>query len=183
MINLVDRFKEHLQARGDALRCFCERGVQVEGWFKGEMIAFLDNERADFDREVECGQGRKKIDFQVTPASQPARIELKHWLIGSQRGTSYDACWYFRQGRNAKGKALSTGIQADFDKLSAIEGERYILIAMTRKPSPCDWQQGVHLFNVRARANDSRTRINSVTDVDQYPDYFFLGLLRLEAGR
>ena len=75
----------------DALRCFCDRGVQVEGWFKGEMLAFLERERADFDREVKIGPDRKKIDFQVTLLSEPARIELKHWLIGNQKGMSYDA--------------------------------------------------------------------------------------------
>lgn len=176
MINLIERFKKHLQAREDALRSFCDRGVQVEGWFKGEMIAFLDKERVDFDPEVKFGSGRRKIDSRVTLASQPAHIEMKHWLIGKQKGKSYDARWYFQQGRKGP------GIQADFEKLSAIEGEgeRYILIAMTAKPLPDDWQEGVRLFNDRASKDNSRTRISSVTDVGEYPDYFFLGLLRLE---
>jgi hypothetical protein len=114
MINVVTRFKEHLRTREDGLRCFCTQGVQVEGWFKGEMLAFLCKEGADFDREVKIGPDKKKIDFQVTLLSQPARIELKHWLVGKQKGMSYDARWYFKQGRNAP------GIQNDFDKLSAI---------------------------------------------------------------
>jgi hypothetical protein len=67
----------------------------VEGWFKGEFIYFLDNEKAmgrllDFEREVPLEMGKKKVDFRVEiPANsgiQEAWIELKHWLIGYQKG-------------------------------------------------------------------------------------------------
>jgi hypothetical protein len=183
MICLIERFRKHLEVKEDALRSFCHRGVQVEGWFKGEMIAFLHKEGIHFDREVKFGsdkKDRKKIDFQVTLASQVTHIEMKHWLIGNQRGRSYNANWYFSQGRDAKGKALSNGIQADFEKLSTIGGERYILIATTAKPSLHDWQNGVHIFNERALNHNSLSRIKSVTDLGEYPDHFFLGLLHLE---
>ncbi len=70
MINLIERFKAHLQAREDALRCFCDRGVQVEGWFKGEMLVFLEKEIAndrvqDFDREVRINPDGERVDFLV----------------------------------------------------------------------------------------------------------------------
>jgi hypothetical protein len=109
MINLINQFKEHLQPREDAFRCFCDRGVQVEGWFKGEMLTFLGKERANFDREVKSGQENKKIDFLVKMDSQPTKIELKHWLVGKQKGTSYDARWYFKQGRTPKERHFRQG--------------------------------------------------------------------------
>jgi hypothetical protein len=93
--SLVFRFKEVLDSKEGILKCFAKYEIQVEDWFKGEFIYFLDNEKAmgrllDFEREVPLGVGKKKVDFRVEiPANfgiQGAWIELKHWLIGYQKG-------------------------------------------------------------------------------------------------
>jgi len=119
MINLVDRLKVRLQAREDALRCFCDQAVQVESWFKGEILVFLKEEMTNgriqnFDREVKMDPlGKKKVDFSVRfPAIPPVWIELKHWFIGRQRAASYNAGWYFGD-RRAYGS-----IESDVNKLS-----------------------------------------------------------------
>ena len=97
MIELVERFREALDGRRDILDCFCNYGVQLEGWLKGELLYFLDAEKSggrlyDFDREVSFGQGRRKIDIRITGANGLATwVELKHWLIGYQKGYKYDA--------------------------------------------------------------------------------------------
>jgi hypothetical protein len=183
MINLIDRFKVHLQAREDALRCFCDRASQVEGWFKGEMFVFLQKEMANnherivqnFDREVKIDG--KRVDFSVrfdSHSSAPVWIELKHWLIGRQKAGSYNAGWYFRD-RRANGS-----IERDVNKLSAIvNGEKYVMIAATAAPTQDDWQSGLAVFNRRLTEN-GRGMIQCLTDVNTYPTCFFLGLLRVE---
>ena len=91
---MVTRFGRILDRHDRHLECFCQYGVQVEGWLKGELLCFLDSEKAagrivNFDREVRLDIGRKRIDLRLEiPAGRAvlnAWIELKHWLIGSQK--------------------------------------------------------------------------------------------------
>ena len=46
MIKLVERFQEALDARRGILECFCNYGVQLEGWLKGELLYFLNADKA-----------------------------------------------------------------------------------------------------------------------------------------
>ena len=73
VIAFVRRFGEVLDGDLGRLSCFHVYGVQVEGWLKGELLYFLDNEKkkgtvADFDREVRIvlGNKRKHVDLQVS---------------------------------------------------------------------------------------------------------------------
>ncbi|GAI70881.1 unnamed protein product, partial [marine sediment metagenome] len=81
--NLFVRFKEILNSKKETLNCFCKYGVQVEGWLKGELLCFLDNEKAtrrlaEFDREVPFGVGRKKVDFRVNMSTSSGALEA--WI-------------------------------------------------------------------------------------------------------
>ena len=53
--SLILRLKIFFKTKGKTLKCFSKYGVQVEGWFKGELLHFLHREKkvgkiVDFDR-------------------------------------------------------------------------------------------------------------------------------------
>lgn len=185
--SLVQRFRDDvLSDRLEALTCFAEQGVQVEGWLKGEILAFLTEQKRsrmllDFDREVLIGQGRRKADLtlEVQQDAEPCRIwmELKHYLIGCQKGIEYNAYGYFNDP--------SAGIKPDVDKLLAIPSSyRYLLILATARPSSTDWRKAIQNFNAKFSPF-----LRSLTDPTDFPVEFFLGLvsvdepLNQEAGR
>ena len=175
MIELVNRFQEVLDARRGILECFCSYGVQLEGWLKGELLYFLDAEKAegrlyDFDREVSFGQGRRKIDIKITGENGIATwMELKHWLIGYQKGQKYDAGFYFRD-------PTSVGIKPDVEKLNLTAGNKFVLTLATANPGTKDWFGGVDAFNRKF----SPLRISPVTDLADFQAEYFLGLLVAE---
>ena len=106
LCEVVDRFGNWLRLRPKQLKCFTSLGIQVEGWFKGEFLTFLKSELSEhrivtFDREVKCGDGQKKVDVTISFMDQhPSWIELKHQLIGNQKGVDYNAEWYLKDQTN-----------------------------------------------------------------------------------
>ena len=169
--SLVQRFSNHLSHRQQSLICFTNLGVQVEGWMKGELLTFLTDEVErkqifSFDREVKYGEGRKRVDLTISFLGQkPVWIELKHHLIGSQKGISYDAQWYLKDKAN--------GILADVQKLSSLSSfDGYVLILTTANPGSTDWDSAVTIFN-----NKFEHQVLSLTKPDDFPDTYFLGLL------
>lgn len=118
---LVHRFREVLGLRPEVLKCFAEQGIQVEGWLKGEILTFLTAEKcvariAGFDREALVGDGRRKadltVDIQEGAEQRRVWIELKHYLVGWQKGILYNALGYFNDP--------AAGIKPDISKLLAI---------------------------------------------------------------
>jgi len=172
MIELVKRFQEVLDVRPGILECFCDHGVQLEGWLKGELLYFLDAEKAggrlyDFDREVSFGQGRRKIDIKLTGEDGLATwVELKHWLIGHQKGSKYNAGFYLRDPSSA-------GIKPDVEKLRPTSGSKFVLILATANPGAKDWFSGVEAFNRKF----TPLRISPLTDPADFQAQYFLGLL------
>jgi hypothetical protein len=153
--------------------------VQVEGWLKGEFLFFLDGKKANgkiinFEREIQMGSGKKKIDFYIhLDKSQKleAWIELKHWLVGYQKGTKYNAQFYFSD-------PSSVGIRSDAEKLNKVSKDRsYLLILATANPGINDWDAGVRKFNEKF----SPLRLVSLIEPDSFPEFYFLGLLRIES--
>jgi hypothetical protein len=175
---MVARFKEILDAHDKQLECFCRLGVQLEGWLKGELLYFLDNEKnekkiVNFDREVQLNTGRQKVDLRLEILTETTTlnvwIELKHWLIGSQKGTKYNAPFYF-------GDASSVGIKLDVEKLGKItDGSKYLLILTTANPGVDDWSKGIAKFNDKF----SPLCLNSLTKPTDFPQSYFLGLLEV----
>lgn len=177
--DLLFRFKKILDSKENILSCFCKYGIQSEGWLKGELLCFLDNEMAmgslaDFDREVSPpGMGRKKVDFKVRMSTSSgilgAWIELKHWLIGYQKGVKYGSQFYF-------GDTSSAGIKPDVEKLSEISnGGRFLVILTTKNPGKDDWLTGINNFNKKF----SPLHVKNLTNTADFPTFYYLGLLKV----
>lgn len=176
MREFVFRLKKYFDTRQDVLQCFCKHGAQVEGWVKGEMLYLLDsgvaiNREVKFDREVSIGLGRKKVDFALTiendDDSERLWIEIKHWLIGYQKGTRWNASTYFAD-------ASSVGIKPDVKKLIDIpKGRKFLLILATANPGENDWSSGIKKFNSKFQP----LYVKSLTNPNNFPPFYFLGLL------
>ncbi len=154
------------------MRCFTEQGVQVEAWFKGELLFALNSCREKhavqcFDREVKALEGRKGIDLKVM-SNGLHWVEIKHWLIGMQRSNKWAPSNYF---------ADRTGVVNDVDKLLRIEGSatRWLLILNTANPGPVAWQAGLDDFNRKFVPR----RLLSLTDPADFPLSYCLGLLQV----
>jgi len=181
MGDLVSRLAEYLRTSEQQLRCFHEYKSQVEGWFKGELICFLDQEKRAgrlpyFERErlVYDVLGRRKnidiaLQFDKIDSSRVSWVELKHWHIGTQNNGNYGCRWYFRHAT-----------QPDVEKLLMIpeDGDKFILVLLTMNPGSKDWTAGVEAFN----AAFPQLSVCSLTNPGDYPDYFFLGLLHVPEG-
>ena len=176
MREFVRRLRKYFDMRQAILECFCKHGVQVEGWVKGEMLYFLDSGAVNsrlikFDREVSIGLGRKKVDFALTiekdNGSQRLWIEIKHWLIGYQKGTRWTASSYFVD-------TSSVGIKPDVEKLTMIPtGEKFLLVLATANPGKTDWSSGIRKFNSKFKP----LCIKGLTNPSDFPPSYFLGLL------
>ena len=178
---LIADFKKTLDNHEELLGSFCRHGVQLEGWLKGELLYFLDNERkqkiiVDFDREVALGKEIGKVDLRLTLSAPSGFIdawtELKYWLIGHQRGSSYNASFYF-------GDPTSVGISVDARKLLRIpNGLKYILVLTVANPGSDDLSTGVEKFNSKF----SPLHLTSITDPKDFPESYFLGLLNVASA-
>ncbi len=178
LIDLVSNFREVMEAREGHLKCFHEHGVQLEGWLKGEFMHFLDQYKigakiVNFDREEPVGRERRKVDFRIDflgkTGTLSAWLEIKHWLVGYQKGCKYDALFYFRD-------SSSVGIAQDVRKLVNILGQdQYLLILTTENPGENQWLDGIAEFNKKF----SPLVLTTLNNPKDFPDYYFLGLLKI----
>ena len=183
---LVSRFAKYLGKSEQQLRCFHKYRSQVEGWFKGELICFLDQEKRagrlpNFERErlVRVGDRRirqNKIDIALqfdNLGSGISWVELKHWLSYETR-TYYGCDWYFNTARH------SSCVKPDAEKLLRIpeDGDKFMLVLCTDNPNSKGWYSGIEIFNTRF----SPLSVRSLTNPSDYPDFFFLGLLHVSEG-
>lgn len=174
--SLVLRLRQHFVDSNDIFLSLVRHGVQTEGWFKAEMLCFLDGEKvanriASFDREVPFGVGKRKLDLKLSynTIKTAALIELKHWLIGPQRGTSWYARTYFLD-------PSPVGIKPDVERLTNItEDSKYLLVLATSNPGEDDWSTGLQKFNTKFHP----LHITSLTHPRDFSGSFFLGLLRV----
>lgn len=175
MIEIMARLKDHFDGLNDRHACFAALGFQSEGWFKGEVLTLLSWLRAEgavqhFDREIAV-EG-KRIDVMIHLDGVRHWIELKHWLIGKQKGYTYNPLFYFAD-------RSSVGIVPDVDKLRrpslSQADRRWLLLLLTANPGMVPWEMGVTKFNdeFAPRYLASRTR------PDEYPGTYFLGLLEV----
>jgi hypothetical protein len=122
----------------------------------------------DFDREVKTPGG--KIDLTIKTQRDLHWIELKHWLIGKQKGFLYSPNFYF-------GDRTSIGIVKDVDKLLRVAspGSLWLLILLTANPGREAWLAGVEKFNSKF----SPRGVNSLTRAEDFPRTYFLGVLEV----
>jgi len=138
----------------------------------------LDGEKAavrlvNFDREVRLDTGRKRVDFRIEipvgTTTLNAWIELKHWLIGYQKGYKLNAQFYFSD-------PTSVGIKPDVEKLVKVrEGSKYVLILATANPGEQEWFNGVTWFNKKYPS----LSLKSLTNPAEFPQSYFIGLLQV----
>lgn len=176
---LVGRLRQHMARRPEPLRAFRRHGAQVEGWFKGEMLCFLDGEReagrvTAFEREAIAPgpRSRRRIDYRVAFRSNggvvTAWLELDHWLIGRHKQQTYEA-------RPRLQDAGASGVRHAVERLLEVRGgDKFLLVLMTGNPGEADWTAGIGKFNEKFRPLD----IDPLTRTADYPDDFFLGLLK-----
>ena len=177
MRTLVSRFAEYLRRSEQQLQSFHTYESQVEGWFKGELLCFLDREKRtdrlhNFEREKsgdDESHKRTDIVLQFDKSSPISWVELKH-CIGYYNNRRYDSSSYFKFDNNSC-------IKRDVEKLLTrpIDDDKFMLVPFTPNPGSEDWRAGVDLFNT----NFSPLSVRPLTNPDNYPKYFFLGLLRV----
>ena len=176
MKDLVSRLKKYLEKRSEQqLRCFHKYESQVEGWFKGELLYFLEQEKLagrlrNFERErkVYVDEKRKQVDVVLQfdkPDSSRVWVELKHW-IGYQNNTCFSPSWYFRYTASPEVERLL---------MIPEDGDKFMLVPFTPNPGSEAWKAGVDKFNTKF----STLFVRSLTNPGDYPEYFFLGLLHV----
>jgi len=176
MKTLVSRFGEYLRRSEQQLRCFHRCQSQVEGWFKGELLNFLDREKRevrlhDFGREESVNGGRIDIKLIFDESSPPSWVELKHWIRTQNNTDWYHNNWYFKTANH------SSCVKPVVENMLNIcgDGDKFMLVLCTDKPDLRDWTNGVEAFN----NNGVNGHVESLTIPTDYPDYFFLGLLHV----
>lgn len=176
MMSLVSRFAEYLKISEQQLRCFHQYESQVEGWFKGELLCFLDREKHtgrlhDFSRERQVYIDERyilvdiRLKFDEPDSKRVCWVELKHW-IGYQNNQNWSPYWYFTNTTSPAVERLLTMPEP---------GDKYMLVPFTPNPGSKDWDAGFKEFNTRF----SPLTVRSLTNPSDYPEYFFLGLLHV----
>jgi hypothetical protein len=174
---LISRLAEYLRMSEQQLRCFHKYESQVEGWFKGELLCFLDRERLEgrlpnFARERQVYYNDTQyilvdtvLQFDEADNNCVCWVELKHW-IGYQKNQNWSPSWYFTNTARPAVERLLTIPEP---------GDKYMLVPFTPNPGSEEWDSGVDKFNGEFPA----LLVRSLTNPDDYPEFFFLGLLRV----
>ena len=147
----------------------------------GELFCFLDREKRtgrlhnfELESRVYLDDEHKRIlvDIMLEFDNKPASwVELKHW-IGHYNNQQFAPYQYFMVDNDSC-------IKSDVEKLLTIpsSGDKFMLIAFTPNPDCQPWADGITRFN----AEFSPLSLHSLTNPDDYPKYFFLGLLEVAA--
>jgi hypothetical protein len=166
--DVFSTFRSHLENHADRLRCFRDYEFQAEGWLKAEWVALLDGmkrrgEIAGVDREV-VASGQRKIDLAVTLKGGRHWIELKHWLIGVQKGQTWGPGAYIDD------------LDSEFMKFRAVKaGTRaWVAILCTSNPGDAAWASALRSFNI----SNSPWSLKALEKPSLYPSEYFLGVVQ-----
>jgi len=179
MKTLVSRLAEYLRRSEQQLKSFHKYESQVEGWFKGELFCFLDREKRTgrlhgFEKERQVYYNDTQfilvdivLQFDEPDNNPVSWVELKHW-IGYQNETPYNPSSYFM---------TTTCVKPVVERLLTIpeNSDKFMLVPFTPNPGSKGWNSGVEAFNTRFTS----LSVCSLTNPDDYPEYFFLGLLHV----
>lgn len=167
-MNLVFKtIRRHLQEHENYLKCFYSHAVQVEGWFKGELLLLLENMKAErkiigFDREIPSLK-RKKIDLAIDLKDGRHWVELKHWFIGTQKGNKWRLKDYSLEDELRKFRAINVG------------NNGWILVICTHNPGSKEWATYIDNFN----KDYPPWKLIAKTSPRNYPKTYFLGVLQV----
>ena len=157
--NTIEKFYSSLTSENkkDYLTLFSDLQIQIEGWFRGELMNYLKNEKLEMtvsSREIRVNnEKRKKVDLRVKINNEFYLIELKHILVGCQLNNTYPLGFYFYK---------NSYIYNDIEKLQEVDNSdkqqhRYSLAFISTNYS-CDKCK-----------NQNFKKINSKKDLkDQY---------------
>ncbi len=99
--SLIEKFYSSLTegSKREYLMLFSDLQIQIEGWFRGELMNYLKNENVKitvYNREVPINNNnRRKVDLRIEVNNEFYWIELKHILVGCQRNNTYSFRSYF----------------------------------------------------------------------------------------
>ena len=83
-------YNELINSKKQYLQLFSRLQIQIEGWFRGELMNYIDGPDHNMtteNREVLLNdKERKKTDLKVEFDKKPYWVELKHLLVGYQKG-------------------------------------------------------------------------------------------------
>ena len=177
-LGLVERLRRRCERGSSRINAFVKYSRQMEGWFKGEILAIASDmerkgqvQRFAPDRRFDPAASKRNIDlyFEIESSTQ-IWIELKHWYIGTYNtGHTVNALHYFKDTTSATIPNFVAKLPADW--LLPI----YMLIVTTPNLGRSDWHAGIeHL-----RKSGHKRRFTPLTDPNDFPDSYFLGLLKL----
>lgn len=170
-IDLFRQIDEYF-LRAEALarvRAFLHSERQVEGWFKGELLLFLQS----LEKQKKIDQwkpeyrtqeiGNRRIDFYIRLDDGPLHIELKSFYHGNQAGSTIDLDTCF------------SALPSDIDKLADLqEGNKFSLVFVTPKPNSDKWKGALQKFQRKFPS------VAEVTTRDEFPDELFIAKLQIE---
>ena len=115
--NLIIGFYNELTGKKhDYLCLFSKLQIQIEGWFRGEFMNFLENNGIKMtteNREVKISDhDKRKVDIKIKLNNEWYWIELKHILVGYQKDSPFPLSFYFYK---------DTYIYSDIKKLTSID--------------------------------------------------------------
>ena len=126
----------HNESNTIYLKLFSKLQIQIEGWFRGELMTYLERKKIEMkveNREVRISNTeRKKVDLKIKINNRYYWIELKHILVGSQgNNNSNNYCINFYFNKN-------TDIDNDIQQLKKTEDKepdsdvsRYCLVFLS----------------------------------------------------
>ena len=83
-------YNELINSKKQYLQLFSRLQIQIEGWFRGELMNYIDGPDHNMtteNREVLLNdKDKKKADLKVEFDKKPYWVELKHLLVGYQKG-------------------------------------------------------------------------------------------------
>lgn len=193
---LTEGFRKELDQKKDILGIFPKYGFGSEGWYKTELIHFLDNTDElgyELYQEVRVPLNEKKciVDIVLVPnTSDPSQlvfIELKHWGANEfmQRTKTFqnrqveignESKWTVRKCLSA---SKISGLQRMVDlKQELGEAEVYLSILFTEKPSEHEWNKGLQYLEEKFPGH-----FLPLTNPSTYPEEYFIALLKLSKSK
>jgi len=176
---LVDELKKHCYRGKSRIQAFIKYNRQVEGWFKGELLkiaADLQNKSVvtEFhpDFRIAPNRGKQNIDLYFKLGGKSVVwIELKHWYLGRyQSGGAWTAEQYLTQKTSGTPYNVISKLPKDWSEPT------YMLIVTTPRPHKLDyWDRGISRL---IKTYPGRS-IRCLTRLEDYPEYFFLGLISI----
>ena len=123
-------YTELISCKKEYLQLFSDLQIQIEGWFRGELMHYFKENRYDMTTENreeripnQDPKKRKKADFKIKVNGEWCWIELKHILIGHQKSNNrFKISDYFRSYN-------SFAVINDIDKLTNVKPDSAYVLA------------------------------------------------------